>query len=169
MSAILRATLARFILVNRVMIMMVMIAVVIADRRDHDAADLGRRRTRLYGQDIESRPRSRRAAISSQVECPICCTVRFISHLVSSLLDFRIIAHSVRTCILVLCTVVQNDLRCVFPVFRDCSSRCIRVRPSASERRRALDRPRRSYPAKAISCSHTRTPTAAKTAKEGPQ
>ena len=60
LSAILRATLARFILVNRVMIMMVMIAVVIADRRDHDAADLGRRRTRLHGQDIESRPRSRR-------------------------------------------------------------------------------------------------------------
>ena len=59
LSAILRATLARFILVNRVIIMMVMIAGVIADQRD---ADLGRRRTRLYGhgQDIELRPRSRR-------------------------------------------------------------------------------------------------------------
>ena len=59
LSAILRATLARFILVNRVMIMVVMIAGVIADRRDHDAADLGRRRTRLYGQDIELRAGTR--------------------------------------------------------------------------------------------------------------
>ena len=33
-------------------------------------------------------------ALSSQVECPICCTVIFISHLVSSSLDFQIIAHS---------------------------------------------------------------------------